>query len=265
MTLNQIHLGDCRGLDWSGDILYTDPPYSARVHSKAYSQSQKNGTRGREFGFDHLSQDLMTWTCQLAAKVKRWALIYSDIESVGAWKEGLETAGATYIRALPWVRWSAPQLSGDRPPSGCEMLIVAYGSDKGKKHWNGPGNLTHMAHKCLRGGEKHKAEKPLDKCLDVVDWFSDVGEEILDPFTGSGAIPHAASLLGRTYTACELDQEWQQKAIRRVTPFINDLSDRDQEKYRSWLANKEIERAEKARMRAHTDKIRAKLDGEDIL
>ena len=252
-----IALGDCRSFEWSGDILYTDPPFSARVHTKAYSQSQKNGVRGRDFGFDSLSTDLMLWTCRLAAAVKRWACIYTDIESVGDWKNGLEAAGATYIRALPWVRWSAPQLTGDRPPSGCEMLIIAYGKDKGKKHWNGPGNLLCMSHKCLRGNKKHKAEKPLDQCLDVVDWFSDERETVLDPFSGSGAIGKASVLLNRGYLGCELDPIWHGKALNRLSDPLSDL---DQSKYSNWEIAKKVEREEKERMRAHTAKIRAKLD-----
>ena len=65
----------------------------------------------------------------MAARVRRWSIIYTDIESVADWKRELELAGATYIRTLPWVRWSMPQLSGDRPPQGFECLAHQVSED----------------------------------------------------------------------------------------------------------------------------------------
>ena len=170
------------------DILITDPPYRKHVHDSASSQDQHTdgGVRHNDFGFASMTPELKKWICQMAARVRRWSIIYTDIESVADWKCELELAGATYIRTLPWVRWSMPQLSGDRPPQGFECLVVAHGSDKGRKHWNGAGNLTHLAHLALRGNGKHKTEKPLDQLLDLVSWFSDrgtldQGELIVDP------------------------------------------------------------------------------------
>src|SRR5579872_125018 len=174
--------GDSRLIQWEGDVMITDPPYRAHVHKAATSHSHIRGARHRDLGFDHLDEGLRKWTCEVAAACKRWSVIHTDTESVGAWAAGLAAAGATYIRAVPWVRWSMSQLSGDRPPQGHEMIVVAYGCGVGKKHWNGPGNLTHLAHLCLRGEGKHKAEKPLDQLLDLVTWFSDKGETVIDPF-----------------------------------------------------------------------------------
>jgi site-specific DNA-methyltransferase (adenine-specific) len=51
----------------------------------------------------------------------------------------------------------------------------------------------------LRGEDKHKAEKPLDQALDLVEWFSDEGETVFDPFAGSGTIGLACRILGRSY------------------------------------------------------------------
>lgn len=125
-----------------------------------------------------------------------------------------------------------PQLSGDRPPTGCEFVSVFHGAAKGKKHWNGPGNLTHLAHKCLRGEGKHKAEKPLDLMLDLVDWFSDPGELVIDPFVGSGTTALACKLLGRDFAGTEVDAEWAARARARVA--APKLSARDEERYRRW-------------------------------
>lgn len=218
------------------DVLVCDPPYSEHVHAAATScgtpgarpakDGALKGAAHRDLGFEHLADDLRAWTCRAAARAARWSVIFTDTESVGDWQTGLEEAGATYIRAIPWVRWSMPQLSGDRPPQGHEMVVIAWGRQPGKKSWNGPGNLTHFAHTCMRGKEKHKAQKPLDLMLDLVEFFSNPGELICDPFSGSGTTMVAALALGRQFIGSEQDAEWVRRANLRLTTPMYDDEDR---------------------------------------
>jgi hypothetical protein len=245
---------DSREVDWSGaDVMITDPPYAASVYKRATSQSAKGGARHRDLGHAPLDENTMHWTCALAAKVRRWSCIFSDIESVGLWQKELRNAGATYVRAIPWIRWSMPQLSGDRPPQGCEMIVVAWGSAKGKKRWNGPGNLTHFSNRCLRGADKHKCEKPLDLVLELVEYFSHPSELVIDPFAGAGTTMLAASVLDRKFKGNEIDPEWMIRAsLRSVAP----LSDRDFERIKEYRAKKEIRLADMARMKSITSKAR---------
>ena len=242
--------GDCRVMTPAQvamcDVMIVDPPYSEHVHKSAVSVTGSGGklygARKREFGFDHLDPELRAWISKASATVRRWSLIYSDIESTHLFRKSCSEAGATYIRTVAWIRWSMPQLSGDRPPSGredlmlfhsdtAEDLALFYGAQKGKKAWNGPGNLTHLAHKCLRGDGKHRAEKPLDQALDLVEWFSDPGETVLDPCVGSGTVGVACALLGRNYVGFELDPKWAQFADQRIRAALaGNLSDRDKER-----------------------------------
>jgi site-specific DNA-methyltransferase (adenine-specific) len=217
------------------DVLITDPPYRAHVHKNATSQSTARGARHRDLGFKHLSEELRSYVARCAAEARRWSVIFSDVESVGEWKAALEKNGATYVRAIPWVRWSMPQLSGDRPPQGAEMVIVAHGREGGRKHWNGPGNLTHFANKCLRGEEKHKAEKPLDLMLDLVSWFSDAGETVYDPLMGSGTTGVASAILGRSFCGVEIDRVWEERAKDRILSIPEFAWPRDAERHRRWV------------------------------
>lgn len=241
-----LHLGDCRLIitpDIIPDCLITDPPYRAHVHSNAVSQSSKRGTRLRDFGFTYLSPELRRWTCALAARTRRWSIIFSDIESVTWWRLSLQAAGARYVRTIPWVRWSMPQLSGDRPPTGAEMVVVAY-NGVGKMSWNGPGNLTHFAHKCLRGEGKHKTEKPLDLMLDLVSYFSNEGELVCDPFSGAGTTATACAILNRQYIAVEQDSVWHEYSRLRVLAAGDNQfpAKRDAERIRRWDASRQTQK-----------------------
>ncbi len=223
-------------------LLYTDPPYSAHVHASATSQSAGRGTRKRELGFESLGYKLRRKVAECAASVQRWSVVYSDVESANTLAISAQAQGAEYVRTMPWVRWSMPQLSGDRPPQGFESLVCLHrAGPRGKpikKHWNGPGNLTHLSELALRGEGKHKCEKPLDQALRVVSYFSAPGENVLDMFSGSGVIALACYLLGRSCFAIELDPVWAASGSERYTYAVaRRFSDRDEERIKRWLCS----------------------------
>ncbi len=227
------------------DTIIVDPPYSDHVHDNTTSiGTGGRGVRRNGLGFDSLSAELFTWLVKAPAYARTWSLIYSDIESahmfrltghhlrsvVAIQEEDLGADG--YTGSIPWVRWSQPQLSGDRPCSGAEMVTVLWGHQGGKKSWNGPGGLTHFSVKALRGEGKHKTEKPLDLLLDQVCYFSNPGELVFDPCAGSGTTGQAARILGRRFVGVEQDEEWATKASARLEA---PLSERDLERVRRWV------------------------------
>lgn len=255
------------------DVMISDLPYSEHVHENATSQSAGGGTRHRDLQFDHLSSSLRN-TAGWWASVCRWSLIYSDVEDSHRMIAAAKAHGAQYCRTVPWVRWSMPQLSGDRPAQGFEHLIVFAGKAEGGKHWNGPGSVTHfdheappeeaycppLHHKCLRGDTKHKAEKPLDQLLDLVSWFSDPGETILDITAGSGTTGRACSLLGRAFVGLEIDAAWVHRATVRLQSPLNAG---ERERVRRWLdapeeRGKLTQPAEARKARRAADKARVR-------
>jgi len=217
------------------DVMITDPPYSAHVHENAASAGTLGeGSRGwhrRDLGFAHLSPELRAHVARLAESVRRWSVIFSDHEGTFLWRGFVSNNGlgpTEYIRLVPWVRWSQPQKSGDRPGSQSEAVLHFHAP--GAKHWNGPGSLTHYARKCMRGAEKHPTEKPLDLLLDMVSWFSDPGENVIDPCAGAGTTALACKLLGRGCAAIEAQEAWAAHATARLATF----SDRDRTKAAEW-------------------------------
>jgi site-specific DNA-methyltransferase (adenine-specific) len=239
-------------------VQISDPPYSPHVHDSATSVNAPGGGKGvakRDLGFDALTPELRLTLAVSAARVQRWSLIYSDIEGIGRWRKACTSVGAEYIRVVPWVRWSQPQLSGDRPSQGWEALSIFHSMHIGKrggrkpkkKHWNGPGELVdlqhvpldYLEHKVLRGAQKNKAEKPLDQALDLVSWFSDPGELIVDFTLGRGTTPLACRILGRRFVGTEFRKEEHALACERV--YSDRLSARDAERVLRFVERVNLE------------------------
>jgi hypothetical protein len=232
------------------DALICDPPYSPHVHDNCASVGVVGGGLGahdRELGFEALSPELLAQIALAAGSVKRWSAIFSDVESTHLWRDAVGKQ-AEYIRPIPWIRWSQPQLSGDRPCTILEIISCfhrhAVGARGGikpiAKHWSGPGNIMPdatrelfgaLTDKALRGDGKHPTEKRLSQLLSLVSWFSDPGESVLDLCAGSGSTGLACRLLGRDFVGVEQDESWAGKADRRCK---NMLSPRDRNDAEEW-------------------------------
>jgi site-specific DNA-methyltransferase (adenine-specific) len=204
----------------SFDTMIVDPPYSAHVHENAVSANKAGlGFVSRDLGFASLTPELRVFVARVAKRVRRWSVIFADHEGAHLWREACEAKvidgkALDDVRTVPWIRWSQPQKSGDRPGSQSEAVLHFHPA--GRKKWTGPGWL--MAYgldqagarirRSLRGEDKHPTEKPLDLMLDLVSWHSDPGESVVDPLAGSGTTALAALLLGRDCLAIERDERW---------------------------------------------------------
>jgi site-specific DNA-methyltransferase (adenine-specific) len=242
------------------DVQIVDPPYSPKVHKKATSCGMGGfgkpglmGVRKRDLGFGHLTPALMLRIAWYASRVRRWSVVFTDIESVSTWIAAMRLHGVEYVRTVPWVRWSQPQLSGDRPPTGAEAICIFHApranQGGGKMRWNGPGGRVayrsedastedvaraeYLA-KSLRGKDKYSCEKPLDLMLALVSDYSEPGETVFDPCAGMGTTLLAARLLGREAFGLELTAAVAEAADLRAMPSTG-LSERDEERACRWI------------------------------
>lgn len=217
------------------DHVITDPPYSEHVHSKslrgasAYDDVRYNGTgahpssygRKRELGFEALTPELRTFCAeQFARLVRRWVLVFSDVESCHLWRADLVKAGLEYIRTGEWRKVNgAPQFTGDRPAPGFETITIAHPG--GRKRWHGGGQTASWAYPVVknRGGKTprlHTTQKPLELMQQLVALFTDPGETILDAFGGSGTTALACKNLGRSCIVIERDERYCERTAKRL-------------------------------------------------
>lgn len=243
-----IYHGDCVSILESVapfvDHTITDPPYARDVYIRMSGPKTKTGSgtpdrmkvpRGPSgIPMNHLKDggslarlaagdigaidDLIVPVAKLiGALTKRWAVVFSDVESCHLWRKALSESAMTYIRTGAWVKPDAmPQMSGDRPSVGFEPCTIAHGT--AKKRWNGGGHQALWTHYISKGSSRpnHPCPKPEALMLDLVADFSDQGETILDPFMGSGTTLIAAKRMGRKSIGIEVEEKFCEIAAKRL-------------------------------------------------
>lgn len=203
----------------------TDPPYSEHVHD--VGQVSKDHSERTSFGFAAVDGASRASLAAAAARsVQRWSVVFCDAEGISAWRSALAEAGVAPLRVGAWVKPDAmPQLTGDRPSAGFEALVIAHAP--GRKRWNGKGRSAVWTHCIERTDRSHPTQKPLPLMLELVELFTDPGEVVLDPFTGSGTTGVACLRLGRRFIGIEKDPKYVALARERLEAESNGLTLRD--------------------------------------
>lgn len=227
-----LHHGECieflRTLpNKSVDHVITDPPYEEEAHTKGRRvMGRKLPEGGRKIKEHPLSFPPITEIerravgKEIARVCRRWALVFCQIEAAHLWREALHPL--SYRRTCVWVKPDGqPQYTGDRPGIGYETIVVCH--PKGKSTWNGGGRVGVFTHNTLTGARAawnakiQDAQKPVSLMMELVNLFTDPGELILDPYTGSATTGVAALRLGRRFLGVERVESSYQNAMDRLT------------------------------------------------
>lgn len=216
----KIYLGDYREiLPALGevDVVITDPPYSERTHSKARTNKKETARSrykqgaSRFIDFDYLpDEEFQTMARQCLGIAKRWVVMTCDHRHAALtfdWPE--------HIRLGAWVKVGPmPQISGDRPGSGHESVLIMH--NPGRPHWNRGGGAGVWILPPVKSGTDVATQKPVALIERFVSDFTDDGETVLDPFTGSGTTGIACANLGRSFIGIEREPRHFDVACRRI-------------------------------------------------
>jgi len=191
------------GLVEDVDHVWIDVPFGKHVD---YGNAAET-LRDNAFKFEPMTADLMRRTAEaIGAKTKRWALVKTSEEETHEWREALVARGMRYIRTSHWVKIDPkPQVSGDRPGSGSEPILVFH-SGIGQMRWNGGGKSGIWYARPVKGDKKvHPTQTPDDLLKQIFEDFTDPGELIVDPMAGSFRSGIVAVSLGRRYRGFDID------------------------------------------------------------
>ena len=114
----------------------------------------------------------------------------------------------------------------DLPPTRCVIFwdkVQPFDTySKGELAWtsfSSPANLFKFDNRT--GGKIHPTQKPVALYNWLLAKYAKEGDKVLDTHLGSGSIALACYDYGFDLTACELDKEYFDKAIERITTHTN--------------------------------------------
>jgi site-specific DNA-methyltransferase (adenine-specific) len=213
-------LGDCRealeGLEV--DHVISDPPYEDELH-KAMGRIQR--TDGQQMvddlGFDGINASRAEVAAACVAAARGWVILFTLAEGVRAWRDDLQAAGAKWDTTCFWIKPDAsPRFNGQGPARGAECFTTSW-AGKGYRKWNAGGKRGIYTH-CVNTGRQgeHPTEKPVPLMAEILSDFTQPGELVCDPFTGSGTTGVACAKLGRRFIGIEQNIRWFDLACRRI-------------------------------------------------
>ncbi|NYF91361.1 DNA methyltransferase [Tunturiibacter empetritectus] len=204
---NQILHGNCievmRQMPTNSvDFILTDPPYLVNYRDRSGRTIQNDVDKSwlkpaMAEAYRVLKQD------RVAVMFYGWTKIDAFFE---AWRSaGLHPVGhivfrKSYSLKSRFLRYQHEQaflLAKGRPPLPKQPL----------------GDVMDMPYS---GNKLHPTQKPVSALAQLICSFSIPGENVLDPFAGSGSTCAASLLTGREYIGVEMDDVYYQQASERL-------------------------------------------------
>ena len=208
--------------------MVTDPPFSTSIYARPRKNSKptsraKYTVIQKIEGVGNVAEDIPRIAPEFNRLLKRWLLVFSDVDACHDWKAELTGAGLRFVRTGVWIKLQAmPQFSGDRPAQAFELVSIFHRRPPGRMRWNGGGHPALWSHtvahtESKRGAQrKHPCPKPLALMLELLSQFTDPGDLILDPYAGSGTTGVAAKALARRAILIERRRDYCDIAIERL-------------------------------------------------
>lgn len=196
------------------DHVLTDPPYDTHTQNNLIhgttikrwvaGEIESSGIPKRELTFAPLED--YAFGADIVRVAARWALTFCSVEGFGELRRAV---GGAYVRGGIWYKPNAQgQLTGDRPAACYEGIGILHAAE-GKKAWNGRGSYALWVHNSTRGKKgRHPNEKPVHLLCKLLALFTNRGDSVFDPFSGSAAVGEACVLLGRRYQGLDADPVW---------------------------------------------------------
>ena len=250
LNINEIHQGDCVELlkklpDNSVDLIFADPPYNLQLNGELHrpNQTKVDAVNDAWDKFDSKEiYDIFTeqWLTECRRVLKPtgsfWVIgTYHNIFRVGTI---LQNVGFWMLNDIVWVKPNPmPNFKGTRFNNAHETLIWASKSQKSsytfhyhamkvanddlqmRSDWFIPICQGEERIK-VNGVKAHSTQKPAELLMRVILSTSNVGDVVLDPFSGSGTTAAVAKRLGRNFIGFEREPFYIQVTNDRLAQIV---------------------------------------------
>lgn len=192
------------------DLAIVDPPYGIDHANKAGKQAGKQYGKAAAKKKNYSAKD---WDLNIPNEI-----YFNELKRVS--KNQIVWGGNYMTNFLEqksgWIFWD--KNNGDNNFSDGELAWSSFdfGLRKVQVTWNG------MIQYDMKNKEErfHPTQKPVALYKWILDKYAKPGDKILDTHLGSGSIAIACHEYGFELTACELDAEYYDKAIKRIKNHV---------------------------------------------
>lgn len=199
-----------------------DPPYSERTVKGQRSNSSSGPKSGLNYGF---TTEVEIWdlVAHWAPRTRRWFVMAGDHYTVRWALEALEARGWYHFPPQPWIKTDAmPRVQSDGPSPHAEFFAIARPRRRleriekryRKGYFHGPSRPGRI--KGVVGA------KPPWLIEQLISYYSEPGDLIVDPFAGGGSTLRAALALGRCAEGAEAKKSTFDKAQRLIGKALNE-------------------------------------------
>ena len=205
----------------SVDLILTDPPYDiSRKSNFKGGASKKFNSISIDFGDWDKSLDLDELFTEYYRVLRKGGtlIIFYDVWKSSQIKEASENAKFRQPRVGIWLKNNpTPVNSKWNYLSNAAEYFFTFVKDKNatfnSRYDNGVYNYP-LCH----GKERlnHPTQKPLGLIKDLIEKHSNVGDLVLDTFSGTGTTAEASILTGRRFICIESDESYYNLSMERV-------------------------------------------------
>jgi site-specific DNA-methyltransferase (adenine-specific) len=171
------------------DLAICDPPYGIGAGNMTLGKGKrKKFTQGKDWDNGIPTDEYFEELQRVSVNQIIWGGNYFDLPPTKAF--------------LIWDK-----INDDRDFAECEYAWTSFNS-VARVHRQRPQNMD--------GGKIHPTQKPIKLYKWLLDKYAKQGDKILDTHLGSGSIAIACHDYGFDLTACELDKEYFDAAMKRI-------------------------------------------------
>lgn len=214
----RIFHGDCREVLRSieaVDLILTDPPYGVSYETAWRSRNDK--LRTPVANDSDLSVVAEAWPIALEklADDRHW-YAFASPRRIGEAEKIF--AGAKHL--LAWDKGDRGTVGDLEAGFGEAWEAIFYGM-KGRRPLRGSRPRTVLRHDWSSTMDPvHPTVKPVVMLRRMINWSTDAGELVLDPFMGSGTTLRAAKDTGRRAIGIEVEERYCEIAAKRMSQEV---------------------------------------------
>lgn len=221
------------------NAVITDPPYNIS-NENVISRGSQGKYKGQNLTHDYHEWDHFEDESEYGLFTTQWLLACADLLIPGGFlisffdkrrlsmiPDILEPVGFRMRDVFTWIKSNpVPQVRKVKMAQATEMAVIMSKPGPNRFQWqNGyhpnykrvPIVGGHQRLKDAEGNTLHPTQKPIDIVRLFVDYYSEPGGIILDPFMGTGTTIVAAIQAGREYIGIEDKEVYFNAAAERIS------------------------------------------------